>query len=156
MVRFGLLIAALVILLDQISKAYVFHVLLDPPRIVPVTGFFNFVVVWNRGVSFGILDSASHWTPVLLSAVAIGIAILLLLWLRRVEDRFLAGALGLVLGGAIGNVIDRVRFGAVFDFLDFHLGDYHWPAFNIADSAITVGVVLILIDGLFQNRKKPI
>src|SRR3546814_15920708 len=76
MVRFGLLIAALVILLDQISKAYVFHVLLDPPRIVPVTDFFNFVVVWNRGVSFGIRDSASRWTPVLLSAVAIGIAIL--------------------------------------------------------------------------------
>src|SRR3546814_5875728 len=96
MVRFGLLIAALVILLDQISKAYVFHVLLDPPRIVPVTDFFNFVVVWNRGVSFGILDSASRWTPVLLSAVAIGIAILLLVWLRRVEDRFLAGAIGLV------------------------------------------------------------
>src|SRR3546814_12665821 len=86
MVRFGLLIAALVILLDQISKTYVFHVLLDPPRIVPVTDFFNFVVVWNRGVSFGILDSASRWTPVLLSAVAIGIAILLLVWLRRVEE----------------------------------------------------------------------
>ncbi|MEM9683195.1 MAG: signal peptidase II, partial [Pseudomonadota bacterium] len=111
------------------------------------------VLVWNRGVSFGMFGTDSPWGPVLLSALALIISACLVIWLRRVEERFLAAAIGFVLGGALGNVIDRLQYGAVADFLDFHAFGYHWPAFNVADSAITVGVVLLLYDSLFPARK---
>ena len=127
---------------------------MQPPRIIEVTGFFNLVLVWNRGVSFGLLNSQSDWMPILLIGIALAISVFLVLWLRRVEHRLLAVAIGLVLGGAIGNVIDRIRFQAVLDFLDFHAFGYHWPAFNLADSTITIGVALILFDGLFESRRK--
>lgn len=153
MLRFGLIVAVPVILLDQVTKWWILYAVMDPPRIIPVTDFFNIVLVWNRGVSFGMFGTESPWGPVLLSALALIISAGLVIWLRRVEERFLAAAIGLVLGGAIGNVIDRVQYGAVADFLDFHAFGYHWPAFNVADSAITVGVVLLLYDSLFPARK---
>ncbi|MBC7136816.1 MAG: signal peptidase II, partial [Oceanibaculum nanhaiense] len=90
-----------------------------------------------------------EWIPWILSLVAIIIAAGLFVWLRRARNPLLAVALGLVIGGALGNVIDRVRFGAVVDFLDFHISGYHWPAFNIADAAISLGVVMILYHELF-------
>lgn len=156
MMRIGFAVAGLILVLDQASKAWMLYDVLDPPRVIPITGFFNLVVVWNRGVSFGLFSAESAWGPILLSALALAISVALVVWLRRVDHRPLAMAIGLVLGGAIGNVFDRVRFKAVFDFLDFHVFGYHWPAFNVADSAITVGVVLIVIDGLFENRRKPV
>jgi signal peptidase II len=154
MLRLGLLIALPVVVLDQISKWWILTEVMDPPKTIAVTGFFNLVLVWNRGVSFGLFDSNSAWGPVLLTALALAIAAGLVVWLRRAGSRLAAAAIGLVLGGAIGNVIDRVRFGAVADFLDFHAAGYHWPAFNVADSAISVGVGLLLYDGLFESRRK--
>lgn len=153
MLRFGILVAIPVILLDQATKWWILYEVMDPPRTIPITDFFNIVLVWNRGVSFGMFGTDSPWGPVLLSALALIISTCLVIWLRRVEERFLAAAIGLVLGGALGNVIDRLQYGAVADFLDFHAFGYHWPAFNVADSAITVGVVLLLYDSLFPARK---
>lgn len=150
----GLGLAALVIVLDQASKAWMMGLLADPPRIVGLTDFFSLVPVWNRGVSFGILAARDGSTAWLLSGVALAVAAGLVAWLSRVERPLLALSLGLVIGGALGNVIDRGRFGAVFDFLDFHVASWHWPAFNLADSAITVGVALLLLDGLVGGRPR--
>jgi signal peptidase II len=154
MLRLGLLVALPVVVLDQLTKWWILAEVMDPPKTIAVTGYFNLVLVWNRGVSFGLFDSNSPWGPVLLTVLALAIAAGLVVWLRRAESRLAAAAIGLVLGGAIGNVIDRVRFGAVVDFLDFHAAGYHWPAFNVADSAISVGVGLLLYDGLFESRRK--
>jgi len=153
MLRLGLLVAVPIVLLDQLSKWWVLADLMSPPRAIELTGFFNLVLVWNRGVSFGMFNAHSSWGPIVLAGLALAISVGLVVWLRRVESRLLAAAIGLVLGGAIGNVIDRGRFGAVVDFLDFHAFGYHWPAFNVADSAITVGVALLLYDSLFLTRK---
>ncbi|HEX7006354.1 MAG TPA: signal peptidase II [Alphaproteobacteria bacterium] len=153
--RLGLAIAIGVIVLDQLSKWYILSVVMVPPRVIEVTPFFNLVLTWNRGVSFGMFggqDGVGAW---LLSLVAIAIVVGLVFWLRRADRTSLAVALGLVIGGAIGNVIDRVRLGAVADFLDFHIAGYHWPAFNLADSAITVGVVALVVPTLFGGRKLP-
>ena len=153
MLRLGLLVALPVILIDQLTKWWMLSVFSEPPYAIVVTGFFNLVLVWNRGVSFGLFDTSADWGPFLLSGLALFISICLVIWLRRVESRLVATALGLVLGGALGNVIDRFAHGAVVDFLDFHAFGQHWPAFNVADSAITVGVVLLLYDSLFEGRK---
>ena len=147
----GLALAVLVVALDQASKAWMMA-LLDPPRMVPLTGFFDLIPVWNRGVSFGILASHGGSTAWLLSGLAVAVAIGLIIWLGRAERQLLALGLGFVIGGALGNVIDRSRFGAVFDFLDFHAAGWHFPAFNLADSAITLGVGLLLLDGLVSGR----
>lgn len=146
--RLGFALAALVVVLDQIGKWWVLDVIFDPPRTIPLTPFLNLVPVWNRGVSFGLFSAAPGWLPWLLAGFAVVIAAALAIWMLRVRDRLLATGLGLVIGGALGNVIDRFRFGAVVDFLDFHAASYHWPAFNVADSAITVGVGLLLLDAL--------
>ncbi len=90
----------------------------------------------------------------MLGALAIAVSGALLYWLHREPERFLALAVGLIVGGAMGNVVDRVRLGAVMDFLDFHLGTWHWPAFNLADSAITMGVAFLVFDGLFRGRRR--
>ena len=152
MLRFGLGIALAVFILDQGTKYLILEIVMQPPRVIEVTDFFNLVMVWNRGVSFGLLSNDSPYGPWLLAALAIGISTVLVFWLRKAETRFLATSLGLVIGGAIGNVIDRVRFGAVADFLDFHALGYHYPAFNVADSAIVVGVLLILLEGFFVEH----
>lgn len=152
MTRFGLVLAAVVVVLDQVSKWWILADVMNPPTVIPVTPFFNLVLVWNRGVSFGLLNQDSAWIPWLLSALAAAICGGLLVWLRRADGRWLAAALGLVIGGALGNLVDRLRFGAVVDFLDVHAGGYHWPAFNVADAAITVGVGVLLIDALIADR----
>ena len=153
MLRIGLGIAGSVALIDQATKCLILMQVMAPPKTIEILPIFNIVLVWNRGVSFGLLDSTSPWTPVLLSVFAVAVSLFLLFWLRRVEQRLLAIAIGLVIGGALGNLVDRLRYGAVADFLDLHIGAYHWPAFNVADSAITVGVLLILLDGLFARRR---
>lgn len=148
-IRFGLAVAAVVLVADQVSKWWILEQVMQPPRFIEITGFFNLVMVWNPGVSFGMFGGSGEIGRWVLSAFALAISGFLLNWLRQVDRRFPAVAIGLVIGGAIGNVVDRVRFGAVADFLDFHLFGYHWPAFNVADSAITVGVAILLIDSLF-------
>ena len=154
MMRIGLLAGGIILILDHLTKWLIRDVVLDGARYIEITGFFNLVEVWNRGVSFGLLASDSAWTPYLLSALALAIATVLLFWLRKADNQLLALALGIVIGGAVGNVIDRLIWGHVFDFLDFHIAGYHWPAFNVADSAISVGVVLILVDGFIAKRRE--
>jgi signal peptidase II len=150
----GLVVAALVLLFDQLSKFWALEALQQPPRMIEVTSFFNLVLVWNWGISFGILNRESSLAPWLFVALAGAVSIALILWLRRVSRSFLALAVGLVLGGALGNLIDRLRFRAVVDFLDFHAGSYHWPTFNIADSAITVGILCLAVHSLLIPRKR--
>ena len=157
-ITWGLVLAAVIFAADQASKAWMLDYLavegpLGRGQFVAVADFLNLVVVWNRGVSFGMFSGhldAMRWA---LSGLAILVSLILAVWLFRTRDRLVALGLGCVIGGAIGNVVDRVRFGAVFDFLDFHAYGYHWPAFNIADSGIFVGVAALLIDGLFSRRE---
>lgn len=148
----GLAVAAVVIALDQITKWWVLSVVLtDGIRSVEVTPFFNLVMVWNYGISFGLFAHEAAYLPYVLSAVSVAIAAVLVGWLRNADRAFIAVALGMVIGGAVGNVVDRLRFGAVADFLDFHAFGWHFWAFNIADSGISVGVFLLVIDGLFRD-----
>ena len=143
------------IVFDQLSKWWILSVVMQPPQRIPVTGFFDLVLVMNRGVSFGMLGGAPGWVSIGLIVFAIFLAVGLSIWMWRAETMLLGLSLGLVVGGAIGNVIDRIRFGAVVDFLDFYVGTYHWPAFNVADSAITVGVILLILDSLKSGHEKP-
>ena len=155
--RFGLLVALAVIAADQVSKALLIDLMLsrgDEP--IVVTGFFRLVMVWNRGVSFGVLNEGDgalgqRW---LLVGIAVNVVAALFVWLRRSRERWFQAVLGAIIGGAVGNVIDRVRFGAVADFFDAHLGDTHWPAFNLADAAISIGVVALVADGLLRRKSK--
>jgi signal peptidase II len=147
--------AAAVALLDQLSKWWIVERVMDPPRALEVTGFFNLMLIYNRGISFGLLDSEAALVPWVLSGLAVAIVIGLVVWLRHIEGRWPGVAVGLIVGGAVGNVIDRLRLGAVIDFLDLHWAGFHWPAFNLADSAITLGVALLLVDGLFGRRIAP-
>ena len=139
-----LALAVLVLILDQISKTWVLESFRHMERLT-VTSFFNLVLVFNPGASFSFLADAGGWQKWFFVILALVISLWLLSLLRKhAQERLMPAALSLILGGAIGNVIDRLRFDAVVDFLDFHLAGYHWPAFNVADSAITVGVALML------------
>lgn len=149
----ALAVAAAVIVADQLSKWWIIAVVMSPPRTIELTPFFNLVMAWNRGVSFGMLSSGTlnHWLlPVLAGVIVVALTV----WLFRVERLLLGCAIGFIIGGAIGNVIDRLRFGAVADFLDVHVGTYHWPAFNVADSMITIGAVIIVADAVFGRGDK--
>jgi signal peptidase II len=156
MIARGLSIAVVVALLDQASKLWILSVMLPRPpgqQLITLAPFFNLVLVWNRGVSFGMFSHESAWNAVLLTLVAAAIVGGLVVWLKRTRDGLLAAAIGLVIGGAVGNVVDRLRFGAVVDFLDVHAAGWHWPAFNVADSAICIGVGLMVIDSLLGKRE---
>jgi len=151
--RFGLSVALVVAAADRLSKWWLIDIYDLPARgRLALTPFFNLVMAWNPGVSFSLLDDfgeAGRWG---LSLVAGAFVVVLVVWLARARDTAAGFALGLVIGGAIGNIYDRVMFGAVADFFDLHIGGWHWPAFNIADSAIAVGVVLLLWDALVRPR----
>jgi signal peptidase II len=143
--------------LDQITKLWVLAFFGEPGcavhRLV-VTSFLDLVLTCNSGVSFGMFSRTGLNSLVFTLAAAL-IVVVLTLWLGRVRTGFLAVAIGLIIGGAIGNVIDRLRFGAVIDFLYFHVGSWYWPAFNLADSAICLGVAAMLLDGLLLRRAPP-
>jgi len=145
-------LAAVVIVLDHITKAVVLDMFATRPPYIEVTSFFNLVLAHNRGVSFGMFSDDSPFNVIVLSLLASAIVAFLLAWLWRAKNRLVAFGIGLVVGGAIGNVIDRVMRGAVVDFLDVHVGDWHWPAFNVADSAICIGVAFLVWDGLRGKR----
>lgn len=154
MLRLGLAVAAITLVADQATKLYFYDLLvIGGTRFIEVLPFFNLVTVWNYGVSFGMLTNDSRIGPLLFVAVALAIVVALFTWLRRAATRMVAIALGMVIGGAIGNVIDRLTYGAVFDFLDFHAFGWHWPAFNLADSGISIGVILLLADGLLGDKR---
>lgn len=149
----GMSLAAFGIVVDQISKWWILTEVMQPPQVIPVTPFFNLVMTWNRGVSFGLFNSGGSAGVWILSGLAVVIVLFLAQWLRRVERLSLALAIGAIIGGALGNVIDRMRFGAVADFLDVHILGYHWPAFNVADSLIFLGAVYLIVDSLFSGKE---
>ena len=151
--RRGLILAFIVVLGDQISKFLVMSRVLSEVTQIELASFLNLVTVWNRGVSFGLFNRDWPGAPWVLSAVALAVVVFLVIWMARSERRTPALALGAIIGGALSNVIDRARFGAVYDFVDLHYAGWHWPAFNLADSAITLGVVALLIDALLGERK---
>jgi signal peptidase II len=151
--RWFLLSVALVVA-DQVTKAMVLA-RFRPGEGVVVTPNFNLVLVYNKGAAFSFLADAPGWqTPLLVGFAMVAISIVgYLLW-RSPQRLSLSAGLALILGGALGNVIDRLRFGQVVDFLDFHAAGWHWPAFNVADSAITVGAVLLILDGLRKHERR--
>jgi len=145
------LIAAAVLILDQGSKAWILNSVMQPPRVIEVTSFFNIVLAWNRGVSFGMFNSESAYGPWLLTGLAIVIVVVLAVWLWKANTCLASLSIALVIGGAAGNVIDRLQYGAVVDFLDVHGFGYHWPAFNVADSAICIGASILVLESLFRR-----
>ena len=164
-----------IIILDQLSKwgileyalkplAYpgqqplgLFEWLTSAPERLPtvrteILPFFNLTMVWNQGVSFGLFQSDNPWPLILLACT---ISVFFAAWLLRAQTWFQAISLAMVIGGALGNVIDRLRFGAVADFFDFHIAGWHYPAFNIADSCITLGIAFLIFDGIvLEPRRK--
>jgi len=150
----GLFVAAVITILDQASKWWIVTDVMQPPRVIPLTPFFNLVMAWNRGVSFGMFDSDSKANVYVLSGLALLIIAILAVWLWRADKPLLAIAIGMVIGGALGNVIDRLVYGAVADFLDLHFAGFHWPAFNVADSGICVGAAILILDSLFGSQEK--
>jgi signal peptidase II len=147
-------LSAVAVLLDQASKFLVFRSLMTEQTEMVVLPIFSLVKRYNTGISFSILATDHAIGPWVFALLAAIIAFGLLIWLSQTADRLPAIGLALVVGGAIGNVIDRVREGAVMDFLLFHWRDWAWPAFNLADSAITIGVALLIYDGVFGGRKR--
>ena len=147
-------LALLVVLLDQLTKYWVsasFHY----GEVRVVSRFFNLVLTHNKGAAFSFLASAAGWQRGFFIAIAlIAIAVISMLLMRRAGDRLFSLALALILGGAIGNVLDRIILGHVVDFLDLHLAGWHWPAFNLADSAITVGAVLLVAESLRPGARR--
>jgi len=156
MIGRGISAALAVIGLDQLSK----HVLLAHfgesgcvDHHERVTAFFDLVLTCNRGMSFGLFNHGQGLSVPLFSVLAAGVVVVLLFWLSRAQGEMLSIAIGMIIGGAVGNVIDRLRFGGVVDFLYFHLGSWYWPAFNVADSAICIGVFVMLFEGLLARRR---
>jgi signal peptidase II len=146
-------ISLIVLLLDQLSKITILK-LFHYGESRPVTGFFNLVLVYNKGAAFSFLAAESGWQRHLFTAIGIAAAIYIIYLLRKhAGQRMFCWALALILGGAVGNVIDRILYGHVIDFLDVFIGNWHWPAFNIADSAICVGAVLFVLDELRRVGK---
>jgi len=148
---FGL--ATVIVLLDQLTKVTIER-MFDYGDVHPVTGFFNLVLTYNKGAAFSLLASASGWQKQFLTAIGI-LASLFILYLlaRHGTQRLFSVALALILGGAVGNVIDRIAHGHVIDFLDFYWRGWHWPAFNLADSAIVCGAALLILDELLRVRR---
>ena len=153
--KLGGIAAVVIVLLDQFTKWWILTSVMKPPQRIPITGFFDLVLVYNRGVSFGIFGGAPSWATAALIIFALLLSAALCIWMWRADSVLLGTALGFVVGGAIGNVIDRFLHGAVVDFLDFYVAGYHWPAFNVADSAITIGVAFLIIDSLKSRPVGP-
>ncbi len=152
MIAIGLSLAGVIIAADQITKSLALeHLFNEPP--IEVLPFFNLVLVFNSGAAFGFLNNAGGWQNVffIVVAVAVGVGIIVALWRIGAGNPQLSVSLSLILGGAIGNVIDRFRYGYVVDFIDIFYKHWHWPAFNIADAAITIGAVLLIVDSIGWN-----
>jgi signal peptidase II len=146
-------LAALVVVLDQLTKYWV-SASFDYGEARAVTGFFNLVLTYNKGAAFSFLAAASGWQRGFFILIAlIAMVVISVLLARHAGDKLFCVSLALILGGAIGNVLDRIALGYVVDFLDFHIAGWHWPAFNLADSAITAGAVLLVVDS-FRPRAR--
>ena len=146
--------AVAIVLADQLTKWLVLA-RFAPGERIELTGFFNLVLVFNKGAAFSFLADAPGWqTPLLVAFSLVAAVIVSVLLLRSPPQPMFCGGLALILGGALGNVIDRLRFGQVVDFLDFHAFGWHWPAFNVADSAIAVGAGLLILEGFFHEKRR--
>jgi signal peptidase II len=146
-------LAALIVLVDQITKLTIERAY-DYGDVHPVTGFFNLVLTYNKGAAFSFLAGASGWQKQFLTAIGIVASLFILFLLaRHGTQKLFSLALALILGGAVGNVIDRIAYGHVIDFLDLHWRGWHWPAFNVADSAIVCGAALLILDELLRVRR---
>jgi signal peptidase II len=154
----GVVVGLVVLAADQLSKWWVLHGL-DLPALgqVVLLPVLNLTMVRNTGVTFGLLNGLGSWGPVLLTVVALCVVLALGVWLRRAESRMTAAAIGAIAGGAIGNIIDRVRLGWVVDFIHAHVntpwGDYSWYVFNVADAAIVCGVAALIVESQVSKRR---
>jgi len=145
-------LAAAIVAADQVTKAIVLGRFSYGERL-ELTGFFNLVLVYNKGAAFSFLSDAAGWqTPLLIGFAVVAVGILGTLIVRSSGRRLFCTGLALILGGALGNLIDRFRYGQVVDFLDLHAAGWHWPAFNVADSAITIGAVLLILEGFAHHE----
>ena len=149
-----LLLSAFIIVADQISKWVVLEHFQLHESLPVIAGFLNWTLAYNEGAAFSFLSDAGGWQRWFFTALAVIVSTILVVWLSRTNrtDWRTAVPLALIIGGAIGNVIDRIRFGHVVDFIDVHYGTWSWPAFNIADSAISVGAVMLIAFGLFASK----
>lgn len=148
-------LSALVLLLDQVTKFWVMA-RFDEYEVLTVWPVFNLTLVYNTGAAFSFLSDAGGWQRGFFITVGVVVSLAMVIWLRQLgrEERLTAYGLALVIGGAAGNLVDRVWLGKVVDFLQWHWRDWYWPSFNLADSAITLGVVLLLIDGLIPTKSR--
>lgn len=146
-------LAVVVVVFDQITK-YIASASLEMYQPIAVMPMFNWTLMHNTGAAFSFLANEGGWQRWFFAVIAIVVSVVIVLWIKRLQqhEKLQAIALALILGGAIGNVIDRIWFGYVVDFVDVYYGNMHWPAFNIADSAISIGVVLIIIDSVREYR----
>jgi signal peptidase II len=172
---FALLAALDIVIADQLSKWAVTEYMIRPlhggtpvnlwdwmteapPRLAyaqsELLPFFNIVMVWNKGVSFGLFNHDTDYGPLLLTSLSLVISAVFLVWLFRTNSAVQLCGIAMVIGGAIGNVIDRLRFGAVIDFLDFHAAGWHWPAFNLADSSIVIGIFILILYAIFFEERQ--
>jgi len=148
-------LAAAIVAVDQLTKWAVLGYFANRHPREEITGFFNLVLVYNKGAAFSLFAQAEGWQTPLLVAFALGAAaIVSTLIVRNPQKKLLCLGLALILGGAVGNLIDRLRFGQVVDFLDFHALGWHWPAFNVADSGITIGAVLLILEGFVHHERR--
>lgn len=150
----ALWLSVLVVVVDQVSKLWIVQ-RFQEFEVLTVWPVFNLTLVYNTGAAFSFLSNAGGWQRWFLSAVALTVTVVMLVWMARLRrsERLLSIALALVVGGAVGNLIDRVRLGKVIDFLQWHWEQWYWPSFNLADSAIALGVILLLADSLVAPRK---
>ncbi len=148
-------LSGLVLILDQSTKllAETLLVMTEPVSLLP---FLALHKVYNTGAAFSFLSQAAGWQRWFFVGMTVFVAVIILFWLARLSpsQRRTGLALSLVLGGAIGNLVDRLVYGYVIDFIDLYYGSWHWPTFNVADSAITVGAVLLVLDSLMSDRKR--
>ncbi len=154
--RIGIFVALAIVVVDQAAKAFVLLVVMSPPRVIPVTPFFNLTLGFNTGVSFGLFSSDSQLGPWVLSAIAVIVVLVLIGLLYRSRHMGETAGLGAMIGGALGNVTDRIRQGAITDFLDFYVGNWHWPTFNLVDTAITIGAAVLIVPSLFARSRPPV
>lgn len=153
----GVFVAAGVLVLDQLTKAAVVQHMALHDSFAVIPGFFNITYVRNTGAAFGIMSSQAPWirSAVLVGSSLLAMGLILWIWFReRGSSWSRVICLGMILGGALGNMADRVRLGEVIDFLDFYWGRYHWPAFNVADSAVTLGILVLLPSFVLSKKEE--
>ena len=156
--KIGITTAIGALVLDQVSKNLLLYgagfIAYQPGDRIPVLPFFDIVMVWNRGVSYGLFQSEGLWGTVLLTVLSLAAVAALSWWLRTAESRFLGLGLGLIIGGALGNVIDRGIYGAVADFFHFYAFGHDWYVFNVADAAISFGVIALIVDAFVHGKTR--